>query len=312
MQNRRVQITTTNKDFVFDNKVSGETTDSLIKKNEMLELKLRNSRKSIEMAELEIKDAVFSVVKNSASSDHDRRTTSAQERTILIKKQMEASLAQELGDSKARSITNKFIQDAQDRDFKRAAENLVRNIEESSKKFPNLKISAFERHAPEAKHDKSAIIKQMMLNNQKTNVQVTDSRNLDSIGSNDLGKSVTKYTKLLDIRDTTIRQMRRNARDLRSCLSKMININNADNGIAFDNVGLNDARFANEKLDTINAILNISENMTSQSSSRGSELNIDALLQKGRATMVQATTRSRGLCRHLIKQREREQERVRC
>ena len=152
----------------------------------------------------------------------------------------------------------------------------------------------------------------MLSKSQKMAQPQAQEKSLASQENSECPKIVAKHLKLMSIRDATLRQIRRNARDMRIKVNLMIEINNADNGIAFNQMGLENARFAKEHLNNVMHLVNAGEASLSRSSPKANDLNIDALLLKGRASMMQVSHRSSSLHRHLIRQREREQERVRC
>lgn len=319
MQNKKIQTIKKSEDFVFDNKVSG-VPDAVVKKQMQLEMRLRHCNSNLSKSSSEVEESLAKIVRENISVDNNKRLKTGSRQTDNIRKQIEKSLSAEIGSAKATNIANQFVKDLTETNLKKASEKFVKNFEESSKRFSGLKIEAFERKKDGInypKYDKEALIKRMIVTGQiAPKIPVKMAEDLSDVKeSTELTSSLSRHMRLRSMRDMAIRQMRRNVRSLSSQVKSMIDINNADNGIAFNEIGVEHARFAQERLAEIRGILNTGENMISKNNGNvatGSDLNIDALLQRGRSSMVQVSIRSRGLHRHLIKQRESEQERVRC
>lgn len=311
MQNQRTQTIPQNRDFVFDNKVAGNV-DALTTQHEQLKNNLKHYNKHLTISSSELQEALVKVIAQHIPANRGVRLTA--QNVEVFKARIEAGLTEELGAVKAKNLTQQLIKDVSEKGVVRASENLVKNFELAGQKSLDVKtIRAFtgtKKTSEASKYDKNALIQQMMLNKPRSN----SANNKQFNAREDLSfrKAAAHHAELISARNSTIKQMRRTARTLRQHVSHLLEINYADNGIAFNKMGLEIARTTQCNLGLVLDILNTSEGLATNTAVQKGNLNIDTLLQRGQASMMQARNRSLGLQRHLVRQREREMERVRC
>lgn len=299
------QVTQKNQDFVFDNTANGKNVDEILKEQNFEEKKFNDLNKSLELSRLEMQTNFLKIVQE----NNDKKIISNRERAEKIRQAIEVDLIQELGVQKAKALSKQFLEDVRQSNVKKASENLVKNVENAGKKFSGVQINTFQsKRVSSLKYDKDARLKQMLLSGKIAKKSISDA-SLKIQKTSNTSKLLSEHLKLVNKKNAVIRQMRRNARYLKFRIARMVEISNANNGIAFDKLGMESAVFAKDKINYIMSLLGNDEN-SSVSSLKAGDLNLDALLQKGRANMMQARSKINGLSKHLIRQRGRD-ERVR-
>lgn len=126
-----------------------------------------------------------------------------------------------------------------------------------------------------------------------------------------LEKLAGKHVRMSSIHDSAVRDLRRTARRLRTMTQTIQKIHNAENGIEMNEVGESIARTMNTDLSTLLHYARVGESMVGTQSADKQAMQIDALLMRGRATMMRATHKTKTMRRSLHHHLEQETQRQR-